>query len=394
MPPTIKSRVRDAVSTRADQLVDVSHQIHARPELGFVVHFAHDLLTGVLESAGFDVVRHAAELPTAFVATFGEGPAVGVMCEYDALPEIGHGCGHNVIATIGLGAALAAAEVAREVGGKVVVIGSPAEEGGGGKVLMAKHGVFDGLEAAMMVHPADRDLTHMDVVAIERMAVEYKGAAAHAAAAPHKGRNALDAAVLGYVNVAALRQHLAPSERVHGIITNGGVRPNVIPAHAGAEWYVRTPARHTLHSLVSRVHSCLEAGSHAAGCSMSISPIGQTYHDMVHSTPVVAAYVDNAAEVGRSVAVPSAGTRVIGSTDMGNVSYLLPSIHPMIQAAPEGTPLHSVDFARSAGSDMGDKAAIDGATALAMTVVDVWQDAELRHTARADLEFSTNGDKW
>lgn len=392
MSPTIKAQARNAALARADQLVEVSHKIHARPELGFEEHFAHDLLTGVLEAAGFNVTRHAADLPTAFLATFGEGPAVGVICEYDALPEIGHGCGHNLIAAAGLGAALAAADVARMAGGKVVVIGTPAEEGGGGKVLMAKHGVFDGLEAALMVHPADRDLTRMDVVAIERMAVAYEGAAAHAAAAPHKGRNALDAAVLGYVNVAALRQHLAPSERVHGIITNGGARPNVIPSSASAEWYVRTPVRATLATLVNRVHTCLEAGSHAAGCSMSVSPIGQTYHDMVHSLPVVASYVENAASIGRTVAVPSAGTRVIGSTDMGNVSYLLPSIHPMIQAAPEGTPLHSLEFARSAGSEMGDQAAIDGAMALAMTVIDIWQDAELRRSARLEYEAAISSD--
>ena len=386
MTPTIKTQVRDAVTARADQLLDVSHQIHERPELGFQEHFAHGLLTDALEAAGFTVTRHAAGLDTAFVATYGSGPAVGVICEFDALPEIGHGCGHNIIASLGLGAALAAADVADQAGGRVVVIGSPAEEGGGGKVLMAKHGVFDGLEAALMVHPADRDLTRMDVVAIERMAVEYEGAAAHAAAAPHKGRNALDAAVLGYVNIAALRQHLSPSERVHGIITNGGTRPNVIPAKAEAQWYVRTPRRATLDSLVGRVHACLEAGSHAAGCTMSISPIGQTYNDMIHSTAVVAAFVENAALLGREVAAPTPATQVLGSTDMGNVSYLLPSIHPMIKAAPEGTPLHSLDFARAAISDLGDQAVLDGAAALAMTVVDVWQDAELRKAAREEFE--------
>lgn len=382
---TLKTRVREAVSEHADRLVDVSHQIHARPELGFEEHFAHGLLTGVLEDAGFAVERGIAGLDTAFVATFGRGPAVGVICEFDALPEIGHGCGHNVIAAAGLGAALAAAEVAADAGGRVVVIGSPAEEGGGGKVLMARSGVFDGLEAAMMVHPADRDLTRMDVVAIERIAVEYHGMASHAAAAPHKGRNALDAAVLGYVNVAALRQHLAASERIHGIITDGGARPNIIPAHAAAEWYVRTPSRHTLGPLVDRVHSCLRAGSDAAGCEIHTGRIGQTYDDMIHSLPVVAAYVVNAAELGRVVVDPNRSTAVVGSTDMGNVSYLVPSIHPMIKAAPEGTPLHSLDFTRSAGGELGDAAVLDGAAALAMTAVDVWANGELREAAAAGL---------
>lgn len=378
---TIKSRVRQAVSERADVLVDVSHQIHAKPELGFEEYFAHELLTGVLETAGFQVQRTVANLDTAFVASYGEGPAVAVICEFDALPGIGHGCGHNIIAASGLGAALAAADVAATAGGRVVVVGSPAEEGGGGKVLMARAGVFDGLEAALMVHPADHDLTRMDVVAIERLAVEYQGKAAHAAAAPHQGRNALDAAVLGYVNVAALRQHLAASERIHGIITDGGHRPNIIPAHAAAEWYVRTPRSHTLAPLVERVHACLHAGAMAAGCDMHTDRIGQTYDDMIHNLPIVAAYVENAAELGRAVVEPTRSIAVVGSTDMGNVSYLVPAIHPMIQAAPEGTPLHSVDFARSAGGEMGDAAVLDGAAALAMTIVDLWSDAGLRQSA-------------
>jgi amidohydrolase len=381
-----KSRVLSAVTERSDQLVDVSQQIHARPELCFEERFAHDLLTRILEESGFQVERHAAGLETAFVARLGDtGPEVGVLCEFDGLPEIGHACGHNIIAASGLGAALAAAEFANELGGRVVVIGSPAEEGGGGKILMAQAGIFDRLTAAMMIHPADRDLTQMDAVAIDRLSVEYQGAAAHAAAAPHRGRNALDAAVLGYVNIAALRQSLATAERVHGIITNGGSRPNIIPASAAAEWHVRTPRRESLSPLVERVHRCLKAGSDAAGCTMSTARIGLTYDDMIHNPSLLRAFIENAALAGRSHEVPGDGSAIIGSTDMGNISYLVPAIHPMVQAAPEGTPLHSVDFSRSAASEMGDAAVLHGATSLAMTIIDVWERAELREAVAADF---------
>lgn len=382
-----KARVQSAVTERSNLLIDVSQQIHAKPELCFEERFAHDLLTGILADAGFEVDRHVAGLDTAFVATFGsDGPAIGVICEFDALPEVGHGCGHNIIAASGLGAALAASDLASEVGGRVVVIGAPAEEGGGGKIFMADAGLFEGLSAAMMVHPADRDLTRMDVVAIERMAVEYEGVAAHAAAAPQLGRNALDAAVLGYMNVAALRQHLAPAERVHGIITNGGARPNIVPAHTAAEWYVRTPRRSALPGLVGRVHSCLQAGADASGCAMSSEPIGPGYDDMIHNPSLLHAFVDNAALAGRSHAVPTDESTIVGSTDMGNISYLVPAIHPMVQAAPEGTPLHSLDFSRSAASEMGNAAVLHSATALALTIVDMWEHPDLRDSVSADFE--------
>ena len=203
-----------------DVLVDLSRQIHARPELGYEEHFAHDLLTRVLEDEGLSVTRSARGIDTAFEARAGsDGPTVAVLCEYDALPAIGHACGHNVIAAAGLGAGLAAAALADELGGRVVVIGTPAEEGGGGKLRLIDAGAFAGVDAALMVHPADADLLAMDVIAVHEVVVSYTGEAAHAAAYPHRGRNALDAAVLGYVNVAALRQHIAPGERIHGIIS-------------------------------------------------------------------------------------------------------------------------------------------------------------------------------
>ncbi len=382
-----KARLAAEVDRRADLLVDVSRQIHAHPELCFEERFAHDLLTEVLEGEGLAVTRSARGVGTAFEATAGSsGPRVAVVCEYDALPGIGHACGHNVIAAAGLGAGLAAAALAESLGGQVLVVGSPAEEGGGGKVPLIDGGTFEGVAAALMVHPADADLAAMDVVALHQVHVTYHGDAAHAAAAPHQGRNALDAAVLGYVNVAALRQHIAPAERVHGIITDGGDRANIVPAFARAEWIVRSSTVVGLEALKVRVMTCLQAGAEAAGCEMRVEWIDPVYADMIDSAAIVERYAANARTLGRTVRPPSPSARVVGSTDMGNVSYALPSIHPMIKVAPPGVPIHTPAFAGFAGGPEGDRAVLDGAKALAFTVADLWLDTGLVDRARGDWQ--------
>ncbi|HSL59531.1 MAG TPA: M20 family metallopeptidase [Acidimicrobiales bacterium] len=370
-----RDRLEHEVERRADLLLDVSHRIHEHPELNFEEHHAHDLLTATLEAAGLDVTRSAHGLDTAFVARAGtEGPTVAVICEYDALPGIGHACGHNVIAAAGLGAGLAAAALADELGGQIVVMGTPAEEGGGGKVLMARDGAFDGVDVALMVHPADHDLAWMTTIAIQRLAVEYHGEEAHAAAYPELGRNALDAAVLGYVNVAALRQHIRPDERVHGIFTAAGDKPNIVPAHTAAEWYVRSPSLSTLEPLKARVLECLRAGSAASGCSMPHHWIDPPYADLVENPVLSARYAEHAARRGRTVRDGATGGGVVGSTDMGNVSHLVPAIHPTIAVAPPGVSIHTPAFTAHAASAAGDAAVIDGAVAMALTVADLWAD--------------------
>jgi amidohydrolase len=386
----VKARLGDEVDRRADALLDVSHRIHAHPELKFEEHFAHDLLASVLEAEGLAVTRQARGLDTAFEARAGtDGPTIAVLCEYDALPAVGHACGHNIIAAAGLGAGLAAAALAREVGGRLVVLGSPAEEGGGGKVYLIERGAFEGVEAALMVHPAEADLTAMNVIAVQQCVATYRGEAAHAAAFPYKGRNALDACVLGYLNVAALRQHISGGERIHGIITHGGDMPNIVPHHARSEWMVRSPTVSRLGRLQQRFAACLEAGAQAAGCTVEIEWEDPMYSDMVDNRAIVERYRANALALGREVVEPDAELRVVGSTDMGNVSYVVPSIHPMIQAAPPGVPIHTPAFADYAGGAEGDRAVIDGAKALAWTVADLWLDPDLRQAAREEWEVAT-----
>lgn len=383
----LKDRVCAEVDARAPRLLEASHAIHAHPELAYEEHLAHDLLTSILADEGIDHERSAYGIGTAFEgrAGAGDGPTVAVMCEYDALPGVGHACGHNIIATAGLGAGLAAASVAAEVGGRLRILGTPAEEGGGGKIAMAEGGALDGLDAAVMVHPADADLVRMDAVALDQLLVRYEGHASHAAAAPWDGRNALDAAVLGYMNVAALRQHIRPGERVHGIFLKAGDRPNIVPREAEAQWIVRSPTRSGLAALTPRVLTCLEAGAAATGCTCTAELMPRSYWDMRDNPSMVAAYVTNAARVGRTVVDPSAAHPVVGSTDMGNVSYAVPSIHPMIRVAPRGVAIHTEAFARHAAAPEGDAAVLDGAKALAMTIVDLWCRPGLVEAARAEL---------
>lgn len=366
-----KREALQRIDAAEDVLISVSREIFARPELCFEEHFAHELLTSHLANAGMDVERSAFGLETAFSASVGtKGPVVGLVCEYDALPGIGHACGHNVIAAAGLGAAIGVAPLAEVMDSRLRVLGTPAEEGGGGKEFMIRAGAFDGLSAAMMVHPADRNLPTMKTLAFEGLTVSYKGRAAHAAASPEEGLNALDAAVLGYNAIAALRQHIRPEERIHGIFTRGGDKANIVPSEAEAMWYVRAGTTSHLEDLKKRVVACLAAGAMAAGSEMEITWLDPPYAEMVDDLALLDLYARNAAAIGRSF--DTTGDEVVGSTDMGNVSQHVPSIHPMIAVAPLGTSIHTEAFAASAGGEAGDSAVIDGAKALAATVLDVW----------------------
>jgi amidohydrolase len=370
----IKQQVCLDIDNRASDLISISHEIHAHPELNFEEKFAHERLTQYIADSKIKVDRSAFELATAFDVSVrgGNGPTVAVLCEYDALPGIGHACGHNIIAAAGLGAGVALSAVAEVCGGNLRLIGTPAEEGGGGKVEMARKGAFKNIDAAMMIHPSDRDLARMNAIAIQQLFVRYQGLAAHAAVSPDKGKNALDAAVLGYMNVAALRQHIKPTERVHGIFTKSGEKPNIVPREAEMDWYVRSDTIESLQPLKARIAKCLEAGAIAADCTITFDWQKNTYADLVDNLPLLTSYVENSAQFGRDLTtdfLPGTGG---GSTDMGNLSYLVPSIHPMLQVAPNGVSLHSAQFAEFTASKDADKAVLDGAKIMAMTAIDMW----------------------
>ena len=384
-PDQLKNRACAAVDADRNTLIDLSQRIHASPELNFEEHRACGWLAEYLEHAGFTVERGAYGLPTAFAARLGDGhPRIAILCEYDALPGLGHACGHNIIGTAGAGAGAALAGLVRETGGSIVILGTPAEEGGGGKIVMARRGAFEGVDAAMMVHPAGVDLAEMHVLAITQVEVNYRGKAAHAAAFPHRGINALDGLITAYNAIAQLRQHIRATERVHGVITDGGQAPNIVPEHAAGLFYIRAATAQRLARLKERVTACFRAGAEASGAELSLRTIGEDYDDMWTNRPLADAYAANLQRLGRTLLdAKHLPTEVAGSTDMGNVSKLVPAIHPMIAAAPPHVPLHSTDFAQWAASELGQRAVVDGAKALAMTALDVLCRPEVRAAAHA-----------
>ncbi|MBL9010448.1 MAG: M20 family metallopeptidase [Alphaproteobacteria bacterium] len=380
-----------AIDAMAGDLVAVSHYIHANPELAFKEEKAAARLTAEVERAGLTVERGAYGVGTAFASAFGKpgAPEVGILSEYDALPGIGHACGHNVIATIGLGAALGLAKLGARLPGRVRYLGTPAEEAGGGKEFMAQKGAFDGLDAAMMVHSAGFDIETMPCICVATVDVVYEGVPAHASAMPHKGVNALDALVLAYQGIAALRQHIRQSERLHGIITDGGQAANIVPARAAGQWFVRAPDAASLARLKTRVEGCFQAGAFATGAKVDIQWAAVDYLDLKTSWPLAKSYRRNAEALGRTfVDLDTLPAGMAGSTDMGNVSHRVPSIHPMIAGGPANVVIHHPDFAAHAVSPKGDRAAIDGAKALAMTSIDLFCDARLRADTRAAFEAS------
>jgi len=381
---SLKQRACERIDALKNDLVGISHDIHAHPEENFEEHYAHKRLTDAIGDNKLDVTRKAYDIDTAFDAAVGsKGATVAVLCEYDALPGIGHACGHNIIAAAGLGAGLALAGLAEEAGGRLRLMGTPAEEGGGGKIEMARKGAFVGVDAAMMVHPADRELARMNAIAIQHCLVKYTGEAAHAAVSPHLGKNALDAAVLGYMNIAALRQHILPTERIHGIFLKGGEKPNIVPRETEMDWYVRSNTIETLQPLKERVAGCLHGGAHAAGCHIDLQWQPNPFADIVDNIPLLAAYVSNAAQFGRMLTTEYMAGTGGGSTDMGNISYLTPSIHPMIAVAPEGVSLHTPEFADYATNDDATRAILDGAKIMAMTAIDVWTNDALAAEMKA-----------
>jgi len=379
----LKREVCSTIDALRPDLLRISHAIHARPELAFEEREAAALLCGTLEGAGLPVARGAYGLETAFESEFGsagpQGACVALLAEYDALPEIGHACGHNLIATAAVGAGLALAALGARLPGHVRLLGTPAEERGGGKELMAQQGAFDGVDAALMVHPGGVDLATMPCIAVADLSVRYRGVAAHASAMPDRGINALDALVLAYQSIAALRQHIRTTERIHGIITKGGSAPNIVPEEAEGRFYVRARNTEELLPLKRRVEGCFQAGASATGAKLELIWHAPDYLELRTNWPLADAYQRNAESLGRQFfpfdKLPSG---VQGSTDMGNVSQRVPSIHPMIAAAPMHCTIHNAEFATWAGSEMGDAAALDGAKALAMTALDFFCDEALR----------------
>ncbi|MFQ3560373.1 M20 family metallopeptidase [Streptomyces gramineus] len=371
---------RRRLTAAQEQVLGLSHSLHAEPELAYEEHRSAKKIADLMEGAGFEVERGVCGLPTACTAAAGSGDLViGICAEYDALPGIGHACGHNVNGAASVAAALALAEVADDLGIVVKLLGTPAEESGGGKADMLRGGAFDDIAAAMMVHAAPGDAIGMTSLAISSWKVTYTGRTAHAAAMPHHGVNAADAMMVAQVAISAYRQQMVPGGVVSGVVTSGGEAANVIPGRVTAEYDCRAESMEELRGLQERVRACFEAGALATGAELALEMLGNDYADLRQDLAMSDLYRDAAQALGRQVPAREPAVRG-GSTDMGNVSRLVPSIHPMIGYDCGEAVMHNPEFTRYGISEAADRAVLDGGLAMAWTAIGL--AADTAHRAR------------
>ena len=372
--------VCQAIDRKKRDLLKISRTLHRYPELAFAEKRACGLLTDYLAKNGFDVSHGTGGLETAFVAKTGRAkkPVVAFLAEYDALPQIGHGCGHNLIAAASVGAGVALAEIVKELQGEVRVVGTPAEERGGGKIILCREGVFDDVDAALMMHPGCKTYLASKTLAMAPLDFAFHGRAAHAAASPHEGKNALDGIILTFNNINALRQQLKSEARIHGIITNGGCAPNIIPDYSTASFFVRARNLKYLKQLVKKVSDCAVGAARATGTRVTITPGKEIYDSFSINQPLVDAFGKNLRRLKIRVHSPKKDEAEIGSSDVGNVSRITPTIHPIIAITAKVISHHSMNFAQAAATDKAYESMIGAAKALAMTGVDFLSDPLLR----------------
>lgn len=385
-----KAAALEVVTGARDRLITLSHGIHANPELAFEEFISSRMTADALAAdPRFTVTMGVAGRETAFTATAGSGPLhLGICAEYDALPGIGHACGHNIIASAAVGAGLALAAVADDLGISVTVFGCPAEEGGGGKLDLLDAGLFDGVHAAMMVHPAPVEADRMHCLSVSHFDVRYHGRTAHASAFPQLGINAADAITVAQVGIGLLRQHIRPTDRLHGIVIKGGDAPNIVPDDTLFKMYVRARTIGELEELEPRIHRIFEAGALATGCTHDIIQHSKPYSEFLDDEDMVAIYRANAEALGRSFPAPQKRRTegqphdgehaVSASTDMANVSLKVPSIHPVLGLNCLPASNHQPEFTAACVTQVADRAVIDGAAAMAWTCIDLAGNADQR----------------
>ncbi|XP_038048318.1 peptidase M20 domain-containing protein 2-like isoform X1 [Patiria miniata] len=382
---------KSKIDASAGELNTISQEIWSHPELNFNEHHAHEVLTDYLEKEGFNVERHFV-LDTAFRATFGSdnaGPNICVICEYDALPEIGHACGHNLIAECGVAAGIgikAALEASGNKYGKVTVLGTPGEEGGGGKKRLIKANAFVGIAVAMMAHPYRYNVPRPIALSMTVLVIKFQGKASHAAAAPWDGNNALDAAVTCYQSISNMRQQMKPACRVHGIFTNGGAAPNIIPEQAELTYYLRAVDENELAMLKKKVEACAEGAAIATECKVEIDASGISYANLITNDGLSIMYEAHAQGMGVEFSRDEALRRG-GSTDMGNVSYVVPSIQPKFTPGSGDAAIHTRPFASVAGAPEAQAPTLIQAKALAMTAIELLQPSGQDTLKKIQKEF-------
>jgi amidohydrolase len=387
----MKQIILDTINENEAKFKDISIYIGENPELGHEEFKACEILTDTLKQHDFNVEIGICDLPTAFKATFDSGkagPVIGFMAEYDALPELGHACGHNLIGTMGIAAGIGLSKVLSETGGKVIVYGTPAEETKGGKVTMAEAGIFEELDVAMMVHPLDSYMKSGDSLAMDAIQFEFFGKAAHAAASPHLGINALDAVLQTFNSINALRQHIKSDARIHGVITEGGKAANIVPDYAVAQFYVRAGKREEVNKLVEKVKQCAEGAALQTGATVKASFYEFSYDDMITNQTLSDLFTKQLVDLGVEPSEIQEQRDGSGSLDMGNVSQVVPSIHPYVKICNEAYACHTHEFREAAMSDQGRDAMILGAKSMALTGLEILTNKEL--LAKIKAEFLKN----
>jgi len=367
-----RAKVCEAVDRMEPRLRDVGKDLFDHPEVKFEEVQASKRLAAELTEGGFDVELGVAGMETAIRAVHpatSEGPTVAILGEYDALPDIGHACGHNLIAAGGVGAALAVASIKSEIPGTLLFLGTPAEEGGGGKVLMIDAGLFEGVDAAIMFHPSTNTMVGRGSLAITEVKIAFHGKPSHASGSPEKGINALDAVIQTFNGINALRQHIKDGARIHGIITHGGVKPNIVPEYASAEFYVRAPENDYRDELLEKLRKCAEGAALATGARLEFNLVGHSYRAMKPNKILGERFLEHLVACGVPHNPPK--DRSMGSTDMGDVSQTVPGIHPYVQICEDDIAGHSREFAEASDSERGYVGMLAAAKAMAMTAVDV-----------------------
>ncbi|WP_312092060.1 M20 family metallopeptidase [Niallia sp.] len=384
----MKQIILDAINENESKFRNISIYIGENPELGHEEFKACKILTDTLKEHDFHVEIGICDLATAFKATYDsgkEGPVIGFMAEYDALPELGHACGHNLIGTMGIAAGIGLSKALAETGGKVIVYGTPAEETRGGKVTMAEAGIFEELDVAMMVHPLDNYMKSGDSLAMDAIQFEFFGKSAHAAASPHLGINALDAVLHTFNSINALRQHIKPDARIHGVITEGGKAANIVPDYAVAQFYVRAGKREDVNILVEKVKKCAEGAALQTGATVKSSFYEFSYDDMITNKTLSDVFTNQLISLGVEEAEIHEQRDGSGSLDMGNVSQVVPSIHPYVKICNETYACHTHEFREAAMTDQGRDAMILGAKSMALTGLEILTNKELLEAIKEEF---------
>lgn len=377
----LEQRIVDELDKQGEKYIKISHEIHDKPEIGNQEFFACELLTSTLAEAGFSIEKAVAGHETAFVAriksTKAVGPTIGFLAEYDALPGLGHACGHNIIGTISVASAISIAKLLDEIGGEIVVLGTPAEEGGengSAKASFVKHNLLNGIDACLIIHPGNKTVVTGSSLAVVPLDFEYIGKSAHAAASPEKGINALDAVIQLFNGINAFRQHVTSDVRIHGIITHGGEAPNIVPDYAKARFFIRASSRRTCSEVVEKVKNIAEGAALATGAKLNIIAFQNEVDDLLINSRFDEIFVQSSSLLG--LEVDTEVKKGLGSTDAGNISQVVPTIHPHIKIGPSSLIGHTPEFCAAAASEEGDQALIIGAKALAITALTLITDKE------------------